>query len=101
MFVIEAGADGVAAGSIGYWETEWQGQPIWETGWSVLPEFQGQGIATRAIHAVIEHLQDNRNHRLLHAYPSIENAPSNAICRKAGFTLTGTEPFEYPPGSWM
>ena len=41
MFVIVVGPVGAAAGSVGYWEHEWQGETVWETGWSVLPEFQG------------------------------------------------------------
>jgi hypothetical protein len=38
LFVIVAGSERVPAGSIGYWEKNWQGETIWETGWSVLPE---------------------------------------------------------------
>lgn len=101
MFVIEVGAERIAAGSIGYWEREWQGQTVWETGWSVLPEFQGQGIGSRAIGQLISHIRTVGSHRYLHAYPAIDNAPSNAICRKAGFTLQGKADFEYPPGHWM
>ena len=41
MFVIVIGPERVATGSIGYWEREWRGLHVWETGWSVLPEFQG------------------------------------------------------------
>jgi RimJ/RimL family protein N-acetyltransferase len=33
--------------------------------------------------------------------PSVDNAPSNALCRKLGFTLLGPHEFEYPKGSWM
>jgi RimJ/RimL family protein N-acetyltransferase len=101
MYVIVAGADGLAAGSIGYWEREWQGARVWETGWFVLPEFQGQGVATRATAAVVERARAEGKHRFLHAFPSVENGPSNAICRKAGFTLQGEVDFEYPPGSHM
>jgi RimJ/RimL family protein N-acetyltransferase len=36
------------AGSIGFWEREWRGGTVWETGWAVLPEFQGRGLAARA-----------------------------------------------------
>ena len=43
MFVITV--DGESAGVVGYWEHEWQGEGAYEAGWSVLPEFQGQGIA--------------------------------------------------------
>jgi len=41
------------------------------------------------------------SHRSIHAYPGVDNGPSNAICRKAGFTLAGAHDFEYPPGHPM
>jgi RimJ/RimL family protein N-acetyltransferase len=34
----------------------------------------------------------------VHAFPSVANAASNAICRKLGFTLLGEYQVEYPPG---
>jgi RimJ/RimL family protein N-acetyltransferase len=34
-------------------------------------------------------------HRFKHAFPSVTNPPSNAICRKLGFTLKGELDFEY------
>ncbi len=101
MFVIIVGRERAAAGSIGYWEREWQGQHVWETGWSVLPERQGRGIATRAIAVIIGRARAAQKHRYLHAYPSVDNGPSNAICRKAGFTLQAAVDFEYPPGHRM
>lgn len=99
MYVIIVGPAYISAGSIGYWEKEWQGHTVWETGWSVLPEFQGQGIATQAILKLIAIVRTEQTHRYLHAFPSIHNTPSNAICRKAGFTLQGDSDFEYPPGN--
>ena len=39
--------------------------------------------------------------RFVHAFPSVDNAPSNAVCRKTGFVLLGDYEFEYPPGSFM
>jgi RimJ/RimL family protein N-acetyltransferase len=101
MFVIAVGPDGDSAGSIGYWEKEWHGEKVWETGWSVLPEFQGQGIASRATALVVAKAAADGRHRSIHAFPSVENGPSNAICRKAGFTLLGEDQFEYPPGTFM
>lgn len=100
-FVIVAGLERVAAGWVGYWETVWQGDRVWETGWSVLPELQGQGIATRATAIVAERARAERTHRFMHAFPSVANGPSNAICRKAGFTLQDTVDFEYPRGRSM
>jgi RimJ/RimL family protein N-acetyltransferase len=88
--------DGVAVGSVGYWDREGR---VWEAGWAVLPAFQGRGIATAATALTIERAREEQRHRFVHAYPSVSNAPSNAICRKLGFTLLGEHDFEYPPGS--
>lgn len=41
------------------------------------------------------------SHRTLHAFPGVDNAASNALCRKAGFTLLEAREFEYPKGHWM
>ncbi|MFE6295195.1 GNAT family N-acetyltransferase, partial [Streptomyces sp. NPDC057866] len=40
------------AGSIGYWTSTAHGEPVYETGWAVLPGFQGRGVATLATRAV-------------------------------------------------
>lgn len=73
----------------------------YETGWSVLPEFQGRGIANAATLEVVAKAQADGGRRHLHAFPSVDNAASNAVCRKAGFTLLGAFDFEYPPGNTM
>jgi RimJ/RimL family protein N-acetyltransferase len=101
MFKIVELASGEAAGSVGYWEKEWRGETVYETGWSVLPEFQGRGIAVAATEQVIAVAREERRHRYLHAFPSVENAPSNAICRKLGLELLGDSEFEYPKGHFM
>ncbi|MFC5468233.1 GNAT family N-acetyltransferase [Cohnella suwonensis] len=88
-------------GSIGYWEREWQGETIYETGWGVLPAFQGRGIAAAATALVVEAATAERKHRSLHAFPSVDNPASNAICRKLGFRLVSECRFEYPPGTFM
>jgi len=93
--------DGVPAGSVGFWDNNWKGEAIYETGWSVLPEFQGRGIASSATTMAIETARAARRHDAIHAFPSIDNAASNAICRKVGFELLGECDFEYPPGHPM
>jgi RimJ/RimL family protein N-acetyltransferase len=99
VFRVVDEATGASAGWVGYWAKEWRGRPIFETGWSVLPAFQGRGIARAATALVIERAQaDARRRRYLHAFPSPENAPSNAVCRRLGFELLGAVDFEYPPG---
>ena len=99
IFKIVDAATGEAVGSVGYWERELPDEMAYETGWSVLPEHQGRGIATIGTAQVIELARAERRHRSLWAYPSVDNAASNAICRKLGFELVETEEFEYPPRS--
>jgi RimJ/RimL family protein N-acetyltransferase len=101
MFKIVDVATGEAVGSVGYWEKDWRGEQVYEIGWSVLPAFQGRGIAGTATAQAIAEARAERKHRYLHAFPSVENAPSNAICRKLGFALVEECEFEYPAGSFM
>ncbi|HEV2137529.1 MAG TPA: GNAT family N-acetyltransferase [Nitrososphaerales archaeon] len=97
MFVIVAGGEDV--GTVGYWEKDQAGEMVWETGWMVVPEFQRRGIATESMRQLIKSVSRLGRHRYLYAFPSVENLPSNAICRKLGFELEKEQTFEYPPGS--
>lgn len=101
MFVILWGPNAEAAGSIGYWERSWHNQLVYEMGWSVLPAYQGHGIATKAGEATLEHARREHRHEFMHAFPSVDNPASNAICRKIGFTLIEACQFEYPAGNFM
>ncbi|WP_448070632.1 GNAT family N-acetyltransferase [Georgenia yuyongxinii] len=101
MFVIVTGPDARPAGSVGFWDAEWAGAQVYEMGWSVLPAFWGRGIATRATVLALAHAREARKHRRVHAFPSVDNAASNAVCRKAGFTLAGEVVVDYPPGHPM
>ena len=101
MFKVIDEASGRAVGSVGYWDREWGGETVFETGWSVIPVFQGRGIAGAGTALVIEMARSERTHRFMYAYPSVDNPPSNAICRKLGFTLLQAQEFEYPAGHFM
>ncbi|WP_442857575.1 GNAT family N-acetyltransferase [Bacillus sp. mrc49] len=90
-----------AVGSVGYWQTVWNDENVYEIGWSVLHSFQGKGIASQAVRAVIAKLKDERKYSSIHAFPSVHNAASNALCRKLDFNLISECEFEYPPGSLM
>ncbi len=68
-------------------------------GWSVLPAFQGRGIATKATKLALDAARAAEGPRFVHASPDVDNAPSNAICRKVGFELLGAYDAEYPPGT--
>jgi RimJ/RimL family protein N-acetyltransferase len=95
--VVEAGGDGL--GWVGYWETTWHDQPVREIGWAVLPRFQGRGIASSATAQVIDKARAEHHHRFVHAFPKLENGPSNAICSKLGFVLLGEIDFPARQGS--
>jgi len=99
MFRVVDVETGDAVGSVGFWEREWRGQQVYEIGWSVLPEFQRRGIAGRATEQAIELAKEDGKHRFMHAFPSVDNPPSNAICRKLGFTFLEACDFEFPPGN--
>jgi RimJ/RimL family protein N-acetyltransferase len=99
MFKIVDDETGTAVGSVGFWDKTWRGGEVYETGWSVLPAFQGRGIAVAATAQAIELARKTGKHRFLHAFPNVLNEASNSICRKLGFTLLGTYDFEYPPGN--
>ncbi len=101
MFKIVLQTTGEAAGSVGYWENAWHGETIYEIGWLVLPAFQGRGIASAATAQAIVQARADGKHRFLHAFPSVENGPSNGICRKLGFTLVEVFEAEYPKGHFM
>jgi RimJ/RimL family protein N-acetyltransferase len=76
------------AGTIGIWESTFQGEPIHEVGWMVLTEFQGRGIASEALGLILERARGEPRFERIHAFPGVTNAPSNALCRKFGFILT-------------
>ncbi|MDX2678448.1 GNAT family N-acetyltransferase [Streptomyces sp. NY05-11A] len=102
MYRVALADSGETVGSIGYWETRVRGGTVWETGWATLPEFQGRGLAVRAARALIEvagQAAGHGGHPSLHAFPKVDHAASNGVCRKAGFTLLGQIDLEYPKGN--
>ncbi|MDP9467870.1 MAG: GNAT family N-acetyltransferase [Chloroflexota bacterium] len=101
VFVITVGPERTAAGWIGYWQTSWHDEPAWETGWSVLPEFQGRGLATRGAALALEAAAVEGRYRFVYAFPAVENGASNAVCARLGFEMLGSESLEYPPGTSM
>lgn len=101
MFKIVWVPDGKGVGNVGYWRKTWRDQAVYEIGWLVLPDYQGHGIATKAAAAAIEHACQEPKYQFIHAFPSVENPASNAICRKLGFTLVEECQLEYPPGHSM
>ncbi len=101
VFTIVVGAQRAPAGWIGYWETPWEGELAWECGWHVLPEYQRRGVATAAVRLMLEAVRARGSHRFVHAFPSVGNTASNALCRRLGFELIGETDVEFPPGTMM
>jgi RimJ/RimL family protein N-acetyltransferase len=99
MLAIEIPTASAPVGSVGYWERIGPDELVWEIGWAVIPAYQGQGIATRATAEAIKRVRAEKRHRFVHAFPSVDNPPSNAICRKLGFQLLGEFDFEFPVGN--
>ncbi|KQM80834.1 GNAT family N-acetyltransferase [Agromyces sp. Leaf222] len=85
-------------GMVGYWQHEHAGEPAFESGWSVEAEYRGQGIAPAAVSVMLEVARTAGEVLPVHAYPRVDNPASNAVCRKAGFTLLGPLEFEVKPG---
>jgi RimJ/RimL family protein N-acetyltransferase len=101
LFAVTLGPRAEAVGWVGFWESVWRGETVWECGWSVLPEAQGGGVATAAAALMIGAVRRRGAHRHLHAFPSVDNAPSNALCRTLGFELLGEVEVDYPKGQLM
>lgn len=85
----------VTAGTVCIWSHEQDGEDISEMGWMVLPAFQGRGLATAAVRSTLDRARAERRWGAIHAYPGITNGASNAICRKAGFSLVGERDIDY------
>ena len=62
--------EGEGAGWVGFWEREHRGETVYEMGWSVLPAFQGRGIATKATKLALDAARAAEGPRFVHASPS-------------------------------
>ena len=90
MIIPDEIAPAVVAGSVVLWSHD-DGEPISEIGWMVLPEFQGRGIGTMAVRALLQLARDAGRWGLVHAFPATTNGPSNGICRSVGFRFAGEQ----------
>jgi RimJ/RimL family protein N-acetyltransferase len=77
MFKVVDVESGTGVGSVGFWTKEWRDEQVFE----------------RAKH--------DDQHRFMHAFPNVDNTPSNAICRHLGFELLAACEFEFRKGRFM
>ena len=101
MFKIVDVPSRIGVGSVGFWTREWRDEQVYEIGWMVVPGFQRRGVAVAATAQAIELAMRGDQHRFMHAFPNVDNTPSNAICRKLGFELLGRCEFEFPTRHFM
>jgi RimJ/RimL family protein N-acetyltransferase len=88
--------DGEPCGYVGYWERPRPDLPtIWETGWFIVPEFQGRGIASQGMLLLLDVIRGENSWSELHAWPAVDNAASNALCRRLGFELVGSFDYDF------
>ena len=97
--VIPGHPEGV--GIVGYWHRDERGERVLEAGWSVEEEYRGRGIAPAAVVAMLDIARAAGETLPVHAYPRVDNPASNAVCRKAGFTLLREADFEVTPGNTL
>ena len=98
-FVIVPNSDELPqAGTVCIWDHPWNGQTISEIGWMVSPEFQGRGLATEAVGSTLHRARSEKRWDVIHAFPAVTNGPSNAICRKAGFSKMEEVDYAGPAG---
>lgn len=94
-FTVELEPEGRAVGTICLWSDPIEGGVRSEAGWAILREYQGRGLATRALQLLIERAVEDGRWGDIHAFPGVTNGPSNAVCRKAGFRKVGEEVVDY------
>lgn len=101
LFAIVVSPGQIPVGWAGYWTASWRDRDVWECGWHVLSAHQGRGIATTGTSLMLMHMRDRGERRYAHAFPRVDNAASNALCRRVGFECMGEVDVEYPVGHVM
>ena len=96
MFTIVEAATGESVGSVGYWERESHGGQVYETGWMVLPEFQGHGIATDATAQVIDLCRAERSTGTCTRIPRWKMRRRTRSASKLGFEVVDVDGVRVP-----
>ena len=78
----------ILCGSVGF-----RGPPdkqgMVEIGYSVLPEFQGQGLATEMVGGIVQWAKQQPDVKQIEAETNVDNKASIAVLEKNGFICTG------------
>jgi len=95
MIIADEADDSPVAGTVSLWTHDVGGERVSEIGWMVLPPFQGKGLAKQAVQALLRRADAQRRWGRIHAFPAIDNSPSNGICRSLRFTFAGVKEIEF------
>jgi RimJ/RimL family protein N-acetyltransferase len=94
-FTVDLMPEGRTVGTICLWSDTYEGGRRSEAGWAILEEFQGRGLPTEAHRQRGARARTDGRWGDIHAFPGASNGPSNAVCRKGGFTNVGQEIVDY------
>jgi RimJ/RimL family protein N-acetyltransferase len=83
------------AGTVTLWAHIEAGEQQTQIGWMVLPEFQGVGLAKRAVSEVLARAASDGRWGPIHAFPSVTNTASNRLCEALGFSSLGEHDFSF------
>jgi len=81
-------------GVVGIWRSEIDGETVHELGAMILPGHQAQGVGTETWD-LVRPLVRAAGITRLDSYPGVDNAASNAILRRIGFTRVGERDLDY------
>jgi RimJ/RimL family protein N-acetyltransferase len=71
-------------GLVAIWRSEWESAPVHELGGMLLPRYHARGIMIGAVRRLLPRAMEH-GVTVLHSFPGVTNAPSNAVLRKLGF----------------
>jgi RimJ/RimL family protein N-acetyltransferase len=86
---------GEGVGTVCLWEGEFENQPVSEIGWGVATRYKGCGFATKAVRMLLELAKQSGRWGVIHAFTTVTNTPSNAMCARLGFSLLGECDIDY------
>lgn len=87
---IELKADHSLAGDLGVFLHDNRMQAV--LGVTLRPDLHGQGYATEAVRAILEHLFSNKGHHRVSAECDTRNTASARLLQRVGFQLEGRRP---------
>lgn len=80
-------------GTVCFWNFDIENSQI-ETGYELLPEFQGKGLMLEAVKKVLAYGFDNLQAKIITAFPSANNAKSITLLEKINFERDLNAPAE-------